>query len=72
MMPTPRKAGEPCRSCADFADHCHGTSIVHADGSVECTEFKCVDLSDARHAHVVSCTAVVRQCGCREEDALLH
>ena len=48
-------------------DHCHGTLIVHADRTVDCTDADC-ELGDLmRHALVVDC-AILGGC-CAPEDA---
>lgn len=42
-----------CPDCAGDADHCHGTLVLRADGSVECTEHDCVQAGGERHDLVV-------------------
>ena len=45
-----------CSDCRFGVDHCHGTLIVHADRTVECTDADC-ELGDLlRHAFIVDCT----------------
>lgn len=65
-----RKAS--CRECEEAVDHCHGTVMLHSDGSVECTEVHCSDLSEFRHIYVLTCTVVINECRCREGNPLLH
>ena len=48
-------------------DHCHGTLIVHADSTIECTDADC-ELGDLlRHAFIIDCTAMLGGC-CAAED----
>lgn len=72
MSAAPKVEPRPCKDCVEAADHCHGTLMIHADGAVECTEVRCSPLREDRHAFVVSCSLVVRECACRESDDLLH
>lgn len=56
-----------CSDCRFGIDHCHGTLIVHADRTVECTDADC-ELGDLlRHAFIVDCTAVPGGC-CAEAE----
>ena len=66
------KPQDPCRACSSEVDHCHGTVVIHADGSVDCTEVRCVDVSETRHSYVLACSIALRECGCREGDVGLH
>lgn len=50
-----------CRECRAGLEHCHGTAIVHADLTVECTEPGC-DLREIVHSLRIDCNAV--GCGC--------
>ncbi|MVU79597.1 hypothetical protein GPX89_20405 [Nocardia sp. ET3-3] len=50
--------------CESALDHCHGTLIVHAAGSVECTESDCFDTGRARHLFVADCADVAGGCSC--------
>ncbi|WP_328602084.1 hypothetical protein [Nocardia terrae] len=53
-----------CSLCESALDHCHGTLIVHAAGSVECTESDCFDTGRARHLFVADCADVAGGCSC--------
>ena len=56
-----------CSDCRFGVDHCHGTLIVHADRTVDCTDADC-ELGDLmRHAFVVDCAAILGGC-CAPED----
>lgn len=57
-------ANSVCSSCASALDHCHGTLVVHADRSVECTDADCIDLAHVRHTFVVDCGDVAGGCRC--------
>jgi hypothetical protein len=51
-----------CPDCGSDLDHCHGTLVVHADRTSECTDPAC-DLPDLlMHAFVVDCRAVLGGC----------
>ncbi|WAL67182.1 hypothetical protein ORV05_05165 [Amycolatopsis cynarae] len=53
-----------CAGCSSDLDHCHGTVILHEDGSVECTEPDCRDLDEARHTLRITCTEIEGGCAC--------
>ncbi|WP_442789900.1 hypothetical protein [Nocardia sp. CDC160] len=53
-----------CALCESALDHCHGTLIVHAAGSVDCTESDCFDTARARHVFVADCADVAGGCAC--------
>jgi hypothetical protein len=53
-----------CPYCAAQADHCHGTLVRHADGTVECTDVTCLELGDERHGLVVVCEVQPDGCTC--------
>jgi hypothetical protein len=56
-----------CSDCRSGVDHCHGTLVMHADGTVDCTDAAC-ELGDLiRHAFVIDCAAVLGGC-CAAED----
>lgn len=44
--------------------HCHGTWLVHADGTCECTTHGCETPTEG-HAHVVPCAELAQGCRCR-------
>ncbi len=54
-----------CRDCIDGFEHCHGTYVLHDDGTWECTEPGCVGGGAVLHLWVVSCVEVGAQCLCR-------
>jgi hypothetical protein len=56
-----------CSDCRFGVDHCHGTLIVHAERTVECTDADC-ELGDLmRHAFILDCTALLGGC-CAADD----
>ncbi|WP_460721901.1 hypothetical protein [Nocardia heshunensis] len=57
-----------CALCESALDHCHGTLIVHAAGSVECTEPECFDTGRTRHLFVADCSDVAGGCDCATPD----
>jgi hypothetical protein len=53
-----------CPDCGEqLTEHCHGTLIRHADGSVECTDLQCRVLDAGRHELVVVCALEI-DCPC--------
>jgi hypothetical protein len=42
-----------CPDCARLLDHCHGTLVLHPDGTLECTNPACVDAWHERHDLIV-------------------
>jgi hypothetical protein len=58
-----------CSDCRFGVDHCHGTLIVHADRTIECTDADC-ELGDLlRHAFILDCTAMLGGCCVAENGA---
>ncbi|AYF73070.1 hypothetical protein D7D52_03405 [Nocardia yunnanensis] len=53
-----------CALCESALDHCHGTLIAHAAGTVECTDSDCFDTGRARHLFVADCGDVAGGCTC--------
>lgn len=57
-----------CLDCVRELDHCHGTLIVHLDGSFDCTadhtDAECPELHIARHGLVIDCQELSAGCGC--------
>ncbi len=53
-----------CPDCAAGLDHCHGTLVLHSDGSVECTDLTCVVHDAERHVLVIRCTEIGPDCAC--------
>ncbi len=44
-----------CADCDDDLEHCHGASLVHIDGSVECTDEATCRLAAELHRFVMRC-----------------
>jgi hypothetical protein len=63
-MSTP--SSRTCPECEHAAEHCHGTLVRHADGTVECTDTACYVRESDRHDLVVACTEVHLTCSCVE------
>ena len=53
---------DPCPDCAAGLDHCHGTLLLHADGTEECTSPGCRGWWE-RHDHRLLCDELDR-CFC--------
>jgi hypothetical protein len=53
-----------CRSCVADLDHCHGTLIMHVDGTADCTDFDCRDTDAVRHALRITCVEIDGGCAC--------
>lgn len=53
--------GHQC--CGRDVRHCHGTHVVHLDGTEECTEPGC-DVPGEGHVHLVTCLVVEPPCRC--------
>jgi hypothetical protein len=53
-----------CPDCARQAEHCHGTLVRHADGTVECTDPTCRAGGAERHELVVACALLADGCAC--------
>ncbi len=62
----------PCRDCTASVDHCHGTLVIHTEGSAECTEPDCIDLEYIRHTLVLDCSEVTGGCRCIGEVELVR
>ena len=56
-------SSEGCRSCIAELEHCHGTLVLHRDGSVECTDPECRHADDG-HDSVVPCDEIAPPCSC--------
>lgn len=66
-MATTRVTAEyRCSDCAAEFDHCHGTLVVHADGTSECMSHGCSDPDLARHSLTSTC-ADLADCPCATE-----
>jgi hypothetical protein len=56
-----------CPDCGLRVDHCHGTLVVHAGRTLECTDAAC-ELPDLlRHEFVIDCMAVLGGCCMADE-----
>jgi hypothetical protein len=55
-----------CTDCRRNLDHCHGTLVVHDDGTLECTDDTCALREPSRHALIIDCETVAGGC-CRDE-----
>ena len=53
-----------CPLCSRGIEHCHGSLVVHSDGTAECTEITCVDLQFDRHELVLECHRLATGCVC--------
>lgn len=60
-----------CPECAAELDHCHGTLIIHTEGTAECTDSECTVTLSCRHGLVVDCSSLQPACSCAEEFATL-
>jgi hypothetical protein len=57
----------PCADCGADVDHCHGTLVVHGDGTTDCTDATCAGADPLRHALIVDCEAVLGGGCCGDE-----
>jgi hypothetical protein len=48
-------ATEICCECDRGLEHCHGTAIVHFDGSFDCTDDPDCKTGSAFHVCVITC-----------------
>jgi hypothetical protein len=62
-MPEPILIIEACVECDQDLEHCHGTAIVHFDGSADCTEDPGCRLIVEQHLWVIACAEVDCDCG---------
>lgn len=53
-----------CPDCIRGWRHCHGTLLLHRDGSSACLDEPSCDGDVAIHDLVVACTEVGSGCGC--------
>lgn len=52
-----------CLECGREWEHCHGTLVVHVDGSAECSEITCV-AAEGAHIYTLSCVELLGGCSC--------
>lgn len=62
----PRPTIRPCFPCATGTDHCHGTLVLHADGTAECDEERRCERREDLHDWWVPCTDL--GCGCTGDE----
>ncbi|MET0135276.1 MAG: hypothetical protein ABW215_16985 [Kibdelosporangium sp.] len=55
-----------CPLCSRGIDHCHGTLVLHSDGTAECTDGTCEGPDDETHVLVLACVQVAGGCLCSE------
>ena len=53
--------------CGQDVDHCHGTLVLHADGTLECEDESVCGADEAQHELWVACGEL--GCGCVGDDA---
>lgn len=53
-----------CPLCSRGIEHCHGSLVVHGDGTAECTEFSCEDHQIDNHELVLECFRLANGCVC--------
>jgi hypothetical protein len=63
LTPEPALTIEACAECDQDLEHCHGTVIVHFDGSGDCADDPGCRLAAEQHLFVVSCGEVKCHCG---------
>jgi hypothetical protein len=56
-----------CADCAADLEHCHETSIEHADGFTECLDPAC-NLHHGLHLWQASCSVLDPPCACTPEE----
>ena len=64
-----RKAASTSRCCDTELTHCHGTLVLHADGTAECEHAEACDVDEAQHDLWVTCHEL--RCSCAGDDAPL-
>jgi hypothetical protein len=65
-----RKSPAVPACCADGLAHCHGTLVLHADGTVECDDVDACGADESQHELWVACDEL--GCGCVGDDAPLE
>jgi hypothetical protein len=65
-----RRGGDmTARCCDNELEHCHGTLVLHADGTAECEHGAVCEADEAQHELWVSCGEL--RCSCAGDDAPL-
>jgi hypothetical protein len=59
-----QRGGAECEECVAGSSHCHGTLIIHADGSRECVDADCREVQEERHELVINCRTGLGDCHC--------
>ena len=57
-----------CEHCLASLAHCHGTLVLHADGTLACDEASSCELEAGWHQWWVSCTELEPACGCTGDE----
>jgi hypothetical protein len=63
VMTEPALIIEVCVECERDIEHCHGTAIVHFDGSADCAEDPGCRMAAEQHLFVITCGEVECSCG---------
>jgi hypothetical protein len=53
---------EACAECGQDLEHCHGTAIMHLDGTADCTDDPGCRLAGDQHLFVISCSEAGCDC----------
>ncbi len=65
MLPADRVRVGSCPECETELEHCHGMTVIHADGTVECLLDPACALPLGEHAVSVPCEELVPGCRCK-------
>lgn len=60
--------GRSCQPCDAALAHCHGTLVLHADGSMVCDEASTCENTADWHQWWLSCTELQPACGCTGDE----
>ena len=66
-MPESAVIIEACVECHQDLEHCHGTAIVHVDGTADCSDDPDCRAGAELHLFLLSCHEV--ECSCAAGDA---
>jgi hypothetical protein len=55
-----------CSLCDRGIEHCHGTLVLHSDGTAECTDGFCDEDQADLHELVLECRQFAGGCACAE------